>query len=545
MTRIGAISVFLFYCATTLAADTAELKALFPAGGQRGKTTEVRAIGEFPRWPLSVWASSTAIQVEADSKQNGVLRVAVGEDARPGVHWLRLYDSQGASRTRPFIVETCPEVLENEGQDEAQRVDLTRACIVNGRLPRSGEVDQYIVPLKQGQTLVAAVTAHRHLGSPMDAVMQLVDAQHHVVLRQNDDAPGLDPRIRFVAERDSDYIVRLFAFPETPTQRIGFAGGDNFVYRLALSVGGVIDRAYPLAVSQPQSRQVAVEGWNLTATAPQRALAQASRGSAVTLSDVGTPGWGQTRLVLRDCLWEQDDTSRTNPLELALPMVVSGRIQQASDEDEYGFLANKDDTLRFTIESRSLGFPLDPVLVVLDETGKELVSKDDDGGGRDCSLDFKVPADGRYRLVVRDLHGNGGEDYLYRLAMCHVTPSFELELRSEVFRGNVGGDLEIPVKIVRRDGFKGDIHVTAVGLPASVFIAPAIFTVADGNKSEEQKIVVRASAAVSGPFRVIGVSDASSQHVPGQLPSTVPAVRTGELWLTAVEPTTSSDTEAE
>ena len=116
-------------------------------------------------------------------------------------------------------------------------------------------MDGFAVALTRGQTLVASLEAERHLGSPMDAVLQVVSPDGFV-LAQNDDDIGRDPRIVFEAPSAGTYIVRLFAFPAKPDSSIRFAGGSDYVYRLTLTTGGFIDYAFPLAVGRDGPRAV-------------------------------------------------------------------------------------------------------------------------------------------------------------------------------------------------------------------------------------------------------------------------------------------------
>ena len=55
------------------------------------------------------------------------------------------------------------------------------------------------------------------IGSPMDAVLQIVDARG-TVMSQNDDDLRLDPRVTFTAPDDGTWFVRTFAFPAAPEQ---------------------------------------------------------------------------------------------------------------------------------------------------------------------------------------------------------------------------------------------------------------------------------------------------------------------------------------
>src|SRR5690606_35080639 len=116
-----------------------------------------------------------------------------------------------------LVVQSEPVTLEAEPNDHpAQTTAVAMPATVVGRLEKNEDVDGFRVALESGQTLVASCLAHRVLGSPMDAVLQLCDADGNV-LAQSDDERGIDPQIVYNAAERRELIVRLFAFPETPT----------------------------------------------------------------------------------------------------------------------------------------------------------------------------------------------------------------------------------------------------------------------------------------------------------------------------------------
>jgi hypothetical protein len=75
---------------------------------------------------------------------------------------------------------------------------------------------------------------------PMPRIEAFVAAQNH-------DAVGLDPQLVFAAPKDGRYLVRLFAFPSEPNSTIGFAGTDNYAYRLTLTTGADVEPDLPAA----------------------------------------------------------------------------------------------------------------------------------------------------------------------------------------------------------------------------------------------------------------------------------------------------------
>ncbi len=479
------------------------LDILFPAGGQRGTQVSVTATGTFSHWPAAVWVDRPGLEIAPDAEK-GKLKVNVLADAT-GVYLIRMHDQEGATQLRPFIVDSLPEVLEQEPNNaigEAQRLDAS--AIVNGRLEKAGDVDGFAIKLNAGQTLVASLTANEILGSPMDAVLQICSAEGFV-LEQNDDERGLDPQIVFVAPREGTYIARLFAFPTTPNSSIAFAGGANYLYRLTLTTHGFLDHAFPLAVATEASTEWVPSGWNIPETVTSQTLppsdaerlfaAHPELSSAVPLSRSAYP-----------VLTATAETTREHPQEIEFPVVITGRVAHPRAEGVFQFQAVKGQKLSFRVESDALGFLLDPLVQVLSADGQTIGEVDDTDRKRDCLLTQTIPADGVYRVVVRDAHRLGGFRYVYRLTIDEMRPDFGLKLDSDAFVLTPGKPLEIPVTIDRQNGFAGAIEVGVADLPAGIRVDAAI-SEAKGDTSKSVKIVLHAEpGAAALPFRVTGTS---------------------------------------
>ena len=246
-----------------LAGEKPAIERLFPAGGQTGTEVQVSLMGKPGDDELQLWSDRQQLQFVFSEKQDSAT-VKIPADATPGVHWLRFFNASGATTPLPFVVGTLPEYPEAEPNNrfnEANMID-TSTAVINGVLHKSGEVDCYTIAVKQGQTLVASMLANRTLNSPMDAVLQLLDSRG-TILRQNDDDHGLDPQIAYEAEQDQTLTVRTFAFPAAPNSTIQFAGAANYVYRLTLTTGPVIDHCLPAVVTTGQQRTIDLVGWNI------------------------------------------------------------------------------------------------------------------------------------------------------------------------------------------------------------------------------------------------------------------------------------------
>lgn len=488
---------------TALSAHAAPptLTSLYPAGGQRGTTVTVTATGTFTPWPVKAWCDSPKITVTA-AKESGKLSVASADDVIPGTYWIRLFNDEGASELRPFLVSNLPEVLEQEPNDEFRKPHAltTSTVLVNGRLDKkTGDVDCYALKLKKGQTLVAALEAFDTLRSPMDGVLQILSADGFV-LEQNNDFHDMDPQITFPVPKDGDYVVRVFAFPAKPDTAIRFSGGDNFIYRLTLTTGGFADHAFPLAVRTGDKSPVALVGWNVPdaarAVQPVPLTGQFAAAFHPLLANAAL-----VRLESHAAVTCKERTSREKPLVVSLPTTISGKLEKPGAFDVFQFDVKKGQKLVFEIESRSLGFPLDPVLRLTDAKGKVLAEPKGTKLNTDPQLLFTVPADGSYRLEVHDFHGDGGPRFVYRLRLVPAEPDFALSLASDRLTLAPGKPLDVPITLDKRHGFTQEVEFHLEGLPPGLEVK--IEAPKAAAKGAALKLTAKGGPA-SVPVRLIG-----------------------------------------
>ena len=524
----------LLAASTVAKAAMPDVKYLFPPGAARGATVQVTAGGNPGVWPAQVWVNRPGVSIAAAEKQ-GEFSVSVAADAAPGIYWVRVYNAEGAAAPLPFVVGTLPEINEHEPNDSAVKPQTLpeSVCTINGRLEKRGDVDTFAVSLTKGETLVAAVTAHETLGSPMDAVVQIVSPRG-TALAQNDDERGLDPLLTFVAPAAGVYLVRVFAFPATADASISFAGGETFIYRLTVTAGGFLDAALPLAVSRTESTTVEAFGWNLADADKRRTIEPPADGLTV---DFFSPQWaGDLSLPVIEMMprieVEPNDAAHAQTVEL--PASISGRIGADRDQDAFRFHLAKGKAWRFKVESRALGFPLDCVLRLVDSSGKTVATSDDAGKSVDAELTYTAPADADYTLIVSDLYQHGGPRYFYRLSIEALEPDFALSVPQHAYTLAIGKPLEVPVTIDRRQSFAGDIEIAVLGLPDSVTVSSAKSIAKDGT-AKTVKLTLTASTTFSGTFRIVGKSSeplSRSRLAESLVPA---ATRLNDLWLTVVK----------
>jgi hypothetical protein len=120
----------------------------------------------------------------------------------------------------PRVVETEP----NEGFKAAG--PLTAPCVVEGTVGRERDVDVVRFAGKAGETVRLEVRAAR-LGSPLDALLTVYDADGRTVDAADDTAGSADPVLAVTLPRDGTYFVALIDAHDL--------GGPAFAYRLHVS----------------------------------------------------------------------------------------------------------------------------------------------------------------------------------------------------------------------------------------------------------------------------------------------------------------------
>ncbi|MEZ6070719.1 MAG: PPC domain-containing protein [Pirellulales bacterium] len=437
---------------------------------------------------------------------------------------------------------THAEVSETEPNDrrgDAQPIG-DEPTVINGRLASGGDVDTFAVDLDAGETLVAEMAAYRPLGSPMDAVLQVVTPSGTILL-QEDDSLDFDPRVVFTAPASGTFLLRAFCFPADPNSTIDFSGGPADVYRLTVSTGPFARYALPHAVERDAVEPVIVGGWNMPATPiALRPTPSASTDTAVVF-DAAVSGVLNLpvvphQVVTRDALRADD----AGPRALEVPVTVSGVIAPAESSHDYTFRMDKDAKLAISVASRSFGSPLDAVLQVRDAAGKQVAKSDDVGKNPDPALEFTAPEEGVYVVSVGDLHRRHDEGFFYNLTLTMIEPSYRLSVASDRFTLKPDEVLEIPVTVERLHGFAEPIEVSLANLSGdaafnAAVTAEPVTSAAEGDTAKSVTLKLNSSGqGHTGNVQIIGTS--AGDDVPVTARATIEAlgITVSQLWLTAL-----------
>src|SRR5205085_8341531 len=101
------------------------------------------------------------------------------------------------------------------------------------------------------------------------------------------------------------------------------------------------------------------------------------------------------------------------------PVSITGTAHYR-DAERFQFEAKKGQALVFEVRAHRFGSPVDSVLRILDEKGKQLAVNDDAdfpgvADNKDSRILHTFEADGRYEVEVRNLVRVTGENFPYQL----------------------------------------------------------------------------------------------------------------------------------
>ena len=229
------------------------------------------------------------------------------------------------------------------------------------------------------------------------------------------------------------------------------------------------------------------------------------------------------------------DSSEKAPVDVATPVSLSGVLQSREETHVVKLKEQKQGTtLAIKAFARTIGFPTDPLIQIIDAEGKVLSTQDDKSRNeRDPEFSYKVPADGDYMLSIRDLHRQGGARFAYRVDIKVETPQVSITVAQGEFI-KTKDNLEIPVTVLRSGGFNKVVDVAVQGLPEGL-TAEVVKSEASGDSAKAVKLVVKGEPQVfSGSITISGTFEDGAVEATYLLKNSTDIQK--RIWLTVLPP---------
>jgi hypothetical protein len=495
-------------------------------------------------------------------------KVTVPPDVPLGQHDLRLVNKMGVSNPRGFTVGDINEVMEQKDPhndvDKAQRVELNTT--INGVIATPTDVDYYVFAGKKGQRVVVSCPAGS-IESRLHPKVEIYDAAGKLLAENRDYNSHHDALVDTTLANDGDYHVRLSQFTH-------LAGGPEYFYRLTISNAPWIDAVFPPVVEPGKQATLTVYGRNLPNGQPDPGavvLGSVLEKATVTVNVPNDPaavqrlantgyvppantwldgidyrlknGSGSSNSYLlvfaRNPIVADTNTNltRDKAQEVPVPCEVAGRLDKTHPHAWYAFNAKKGDVYSIELIGERLGSPLDlafvlynpdpkvPQMIELDDvqpTDAEFLSANQfyTRTSDPARYQFKPATDGKYLVMVKSqgpIHMSGPRQ-VYRLRITPEQPDFRLVLMApsvnipEACVLRQGGHQDYTVFVWRRDGFNGEITLSADGLPPGVSCKPQLV----GPTIKQGVIVLSATpdaADWTGDIKIKGTATINGQPV--------------------------------
>ncbi len=422
-----------------------------------------------------------------------VLRITVAPDAKPGERELRVATPIGLSNPLTFCVGSLSEFSEAPHKSITEQksavaktavapkprgteaeMEVTLPAVINGQI-LPGEVDRYRFTAGKGQRLVVAARARELMPYIADAVpgwfqatLAIYDAQGKELAYDDDYRFDPDPVLHCRVPADGQYVLEI--------KDAIYRGREDFVYRITIGQLPFVTSIFPLGGPVGAKTTVELEGWNLPVTRLTEDATDKAPG--IYPISVCSGQWTSNAVplaldTLPDCREQEPNDDPAHSQQLALPLIVNGRIDRPDDCDVFRIEGRAGSEIVAEVYARRLGSPLDSILRLTDATGRQLAvndDHDDKGAGvlthqADSLLRATLPADGTYYVHLGDMQHQGGPEYAYRLRISAPRPDFALRVVPSSISARGGTTVPLTVFALRKDGFSGEIALLLKGAP--------------------------------------------------------------------------------
>lgn len=440
---------------TALAAPPA-LNGASLRGLQIGATTTVTFTGAEltpgTRVLMPVAIARQEVQPGAAANQ-ATIAITLDSSTPAGIYPLWLATEQGVSAPLAMGVDRLPQVPFAE--QVASLPTAMTGAISGSTVLRTSFAGQ------AGQRIVVDVEGER-LGNDLNPVLTLHD-ERDTQIQYSPPIPSLDgdARLAVTLPKDGRYTVELHDFL--------YRGPGPGVFRLKIGELQFADLAFPLGVTRGVATTVEFASTNLPAglSASAGPAPVVGDGAVLLPNTLGMTG-RRPRLVYSDL----PETFEGSASPLAAPVAINGRIAVRGETDRHVVGVVPGQTYRIDVLAARAGSPLDGVLTVLNAQGADITPanfRDDRPDTTDPGVELTVPADqNALTIVLKDLEGRGGPDYIYRLSVAPATQAgFSLLALVDAVQVPRGGARLVRVR-AERQGYNGAIRLSLSSLPAGV-----------------------------------------------------------------------------
>ena len=578
------IAIFLLTIGFAHAQVQPALTAVFPQGGQQGRSVEVRLTGTNLGTATAVWFSGKGITAEIKETTgqaavvfNGVgvsgsistdaqlvASLTIAPDAPLGVQQIRVVTPYGVSNAGSFVVGTLREIIEEETAESGLETSptmetdwLALPVTVNGTIASIDDADSFTFQLKKDARLICEVVAQQ-IGSLLDSYLVLRDANGTEVANSGL-GNAFDSVLDYTALETGKYTLHI--------RDIRYKGGDGYGYRLSIGELPYLETIFPLGGRHGTENTITVTGANLdtvasiqvsigaeTPVGEQSLRVQTPSGLATNSHPFAIGNWAEMVEI-------EPNNTTGNANAVTTPITLNGKIDKPGDIDWFSFEIEEPQLLVFEVEALKLSSKLDALLTLYgpgkpmegseemawNDNKEQVLMINDDAISADARIDWTFEEAGKYSVAIRDLNNQGGETYPYRLNIRPLEPDCQLSVIALDIRNRLssmdnprvsrGSSVTLQVDVIRLDQFNGPIRLHCPALPKTFDVSPTIVG-ADQNRALLTVTVPWDAPLGLMPFSVVGtcaVGNRQIERAASPSPTLLTVMDAPEFTLTVAE----------
>ncbi len=465
------------------------LMSVKPAAVQAGQAAEVEVDSRYSMFgAYQVFVSgegvtgeiATPMEVGGDGKEPNLTKVkvrfTVEPDALPGVRDFRIVGPSGPSTLGQLVIVNDPVVSEADANDTPETaLAVSLPATVCGTVEKAEDVDYYRFTVSEPTVLSFHCRAMRledrihDLQQHVDPIITIRNAQTGSTVAAADNYFAADPLLSH-AFGAGEYLLEV--------RDVRYQGNQYWTYAIEINDRPFVSQVFPFAVAPGATAEFQAVGFDLPETSVVSLTAPAEPGAQTVRLPMGEQPTNPVSLMVSDLPLvveaEGDNNTAATAQAVSIGSGVTGRIEAEADVDCYRFAATKGDRISVEVFARRAWSPLDSIMRILNADGAPQIENDDmrvwnKKNYQDSQIEFwAAPADGEYVVEIRDVHLRGGDDFVYYLKLERSQPGFDLFLDTDKTWLRPGTSAAVFARVVRKNGFEGEIALEIEGLPPGV-----------------------------------------------------------------------------
>lgn len=490
------LSQFIAGCLIVIASTVQAqpgLQLARPSSIVPGQATEVVLVGDKLSEPLKIW-TSIPLQTELVSITSNEIRLKV--TALPttpiGPFGITVAGADGVAAPLGMLVDPLPTISEAaDNHDVAHAQVLTDRCAVDG-VADGAASDFFRIRSTADQRLTLEVRTN-FISSNLDPVIRVLDSNGNEIAG-NDDLPGSSEcRLTIDAKKDVEYLLELRDSKYVAGGRYRLRIGDFLPVQTLFPPVVTAGQVAKFTAGTSDANDVSVNDWTAPITTTQT-LSYVPVGAAT-----GAGNWGSVLVTPRVAVIENEQVENDpTTIGVALPVVLAGRIKTPGDQDRFLVTLKKGESLRCTPWTGALQSPAWLKIKILHPDGR-MLAESPVNEASEWRFDFSPPEDAVYQVVVEELLGRGGNNFVYALQLDvsgYVTAALKGDAngRDRLVLSGVSGAVPFDF-VLDRFGYDGAVQFSAKNLSSTYRILNPV--AAAGTKEHRVWVVAQNGASLA------------------------------------------------